>query len=81
MPLPIAYYGTDLGFTYVHGGQLHFLFGDTWATEAYDPIEASTASRYDDGFGTVAVSNWPDPAAINSDNLPLNKLGQNPASK
>ena len=32
--------------------QLQFLFGDSWATEEYAPIEASTGSRFDDGFGS-----------------------------
>lgn len=79
-PYPIAYYGTDLGFTYAHGGQLHFLFGDTWATEEYAPIQASTGSRFDDGFGTVDLSQWPDPARITPTNIPLIKLGQNPGT-
>jgi hypothetical protein len=79
-PDQIAYYGTDLGFTYVHEGQLHILFGDSWATEAYAPIEASTGSRFDDSFGTIALADWPDPAKISSDNMPLIKLGQNPGT-
>jgi len=76
----ISYYGTDLGFTYVHKGQLHFLFGDTWATEAYAPIEASTGSRFDDSFATLTMSEWPDPTAITNDNMPVIKLGQNPGT-
>jgi hypothetical protein len=79
-PDPIAYYGTDLGFSYVHGGQLHFLFGDSWATEAYAPIEESTGSRFDDSFGSIPLSEWPDPAAINKNNMPVLKLGQNPGT-
>jgi hypothetical protein len=79
-PHPIAYYGTDLGFSYRHEGLLHFLFGDTWATEAYAPIEASTGSRYDDGFGTVDLAAWSDPSRITSDNIPQIKLEQNPGS-
>jgi hypothetical protein len=79
-PERIAYYGTDLGFTYVHQGRLHFLFGDTWATEAYAPIEASTGSRFDDSFGTVTLAEWPDPAAISENNMPVLLLGQNPGT-
>ena len=79
-PEQIAYYGTDLGFTYVHDGQLHFLFGDTWATEAYAPIEASTGSRFDDSFASIPISKWPDPAAIDKNNMPVLKLGQNPGT-
>jgi len=79
-PLRIEYYGTDLGWSYEHEGQLHFLFGDTWATEAYAPIEASTGARFDDGFGTIDLSQWPDSSAITPINIPLIKLGQNPGS-
>jgi len=77
-PEPIAYYGTDLGFTYTHGGELKILFGDTWATEAYAPIEASTGSRFDDGFGSIDLSEWPDPSKIVPGNVPVIRLGQNP---
>ena len=63
-PQPIAFYGTDLGFTYQHGEQLQILFGDSWATERYAPIEASTGSRFDDGFGTIDVRKGFDPASI-----------------
>lgn len=76
-PRHIEYYGTDLGFTYRHGSQLHFLFGDSWATEKYAPIEASTGSRFDDGFGTVDLREWPDSSRISPTNIPLIKLGQN----
>src|SRR6185503_5533619 len=37
-PHQIAFYGTDLGFTYQHGTELEILFGDSWATESYAPI-------------------------------------------
>lgn len=76
-PHPINYYGTDLGFTYEHDGKIHFLFGDTWATEAYSPIEKSTGSRHDDSFGTVDLSAWSDPELITKKNIPSIKLGQN----
>jgi hypothetical protein len=79
-PHRIAYYGTDLGFTYAHAGRLHFLFGDTWATEAYAPIEASTGARFDDGFGTVELSRWRDPARISRSDMPLVQLGQHAGS-
>jgi len=75
-PHRIAYYGTDLGWTYSHQGQLHILFGDTWATEAYAPIEASTGARFDDGFGTIDLAQWPDPGKIAPGNIPLIHLGQ-----
>ena len=79
-PEPIAYYGTDLGFTYTHDGKLQLLFGDTWAVESYAPIEASTGSRYDDAFGTIDLSEWPDPTRITSDNIPVIRIGQNPGT-
>lgn len=79
-PVPIEYYGTDLGFTYEHRGTLHILFGDTWATEAYAPIESSTGARFDDGFGTIDLALWPDPGLIAPDNIPLIKLGQHVGS-
>ena len=79
-PIRIDYYGTDLGFSYQHGGQLHFLFGDTAANEKGDPIEASSKGVYDDSFGTIDPAEWPDPARITATNLPLVLLGQNPGS-
>jgi len=79
-PEPIAYYGTDLGFTYTHEGKLQILFGDTWAVESYAPIEASTGSKFDDGFGWIDLSEWPDPSKITPDNIPVLRLGQNPGT-
>jgi hypothetical protein len=76
-PHPIAYYGTDLGWTYAHAGQIVFLFGDTSANERGDPIQASTGGVYDDGFGTIDLATWPDPARITHSHLPLIRLGQN----
>jgi hypothetical protein len=75
-PVRIEYYGTDLGWSYAHKGTLHFLFGDSWATEAYAPIESSTGARFDDGFGTIDLAKWPDPGKIAPDNIPLLRLGQ-----
>jgi len=77
---PIAFYGTDLGFTYQHGEQLQILFGDSWATERYAPIEASTGSRFDDGFGTIDVRKEFDPASITPASIPPIRLGQNPGT-
>ncbi len=80
-PQRIAYYGTDLGFSYEHRGQLQFLFGDSWVSDRdYAPIEASTGSRFDDGFGTVELGEWPDPQRIGPGNIPLIRLGQNPGT-
>lgn len=79
-PLRIKYYGTDLGWSYEHRGQLHFLFGDTAATEQGEPIEASSKGVYDDAFGIIDLAQWPDPARITPSNIPLLKLGQNPGT-
>ena len=79
-PNHIEYYGTDLGFTYAHNGRLQFLFGDTWATEAYAPAEKSSGARLDDSYGTIDLDDWPDPAVITPQNLPRVRLGQNPGS-
>ena len=79
-PHRIEFYGTDLGFSYQHGTQLQFLFGDSWATERYAPIEASTGSRFDDAFGSVDLAQWPDPSLITPTHIPLIKLGQNPGT-
>ena len=79
-PHLIAFYGTDLGFTYQHGEQLQILFGDSWATERYAPIEASTGSRFDDGFGTIDVRKGFDPAGIAPTSIPPIRLGQNPGT-
>jgi hypothetical protein len=79
-PHHIEFYGTDLGFTYQHGTQLQILFGDSWATEKYAPIEASTGSRFDDGFGTIDLREWSDPARITAADIPPIRLGQNPGT-
>ena len=59
-PQLIAYGGTDLGWTYQHGGKIHFLFGDTHAGEKGDPI----SPVHDDTFGTIDLADWPDPTRI-----------------
>jgi len=76
-PIPAAYYGTDLGWSYQHGKQLHFLFGDTAATEKGDPIEASSKGLNDDSFGIIELAEWPDPTLITPSNIPRIRLGQN----
>jgi hypothetical protein len=75
-PHPIAYDGTDLGWSYQHGGKIHFLFGDTHAGEKGEPI----SRVHDDTFGTIELADWPDPARITRGNVPLIKLGQDPGT-
>jgi hypothetical protein len=79
-PDHIAYYGTDLGFSYRHGTRLEFLFGDSWATEQYAPIEASSGARFDDSFGSIDLEAWPDPTRITPIHMPTVRLGQNPGT-
>jgi hypothetical protein len=79
-PRKIEYYGTDLGFSYEHRGRLVFLFGDSWATEAYAPIQASTAGRYDDAFGWIDLAEWRDASRITPGHVPPVRIGQNPGT-
>jgi hypothetical protein len=79
-PHRIAYYGTDLGWSYAHEGKIHFLFGDSHAVEGDERIQASTAGTFDDAFGTIDSSEWPDPARITADDIPRIRLGQNPGT-
>jgi hypothetical protein len=80
MPHRILYYGTDLGWSYEHDGKIHFLFGDTWATEVYAPIESATGSKFDDSFGEIDLADWPDPARITKSSIPRIRLGQHAGS-
>jgi hypothetical protein len=79
-PIRIDYYGTDLGFSYGHQGQIRFLFGDTIANDKGEPIQASTARRYDDMTGSVDLALWNEPAKFSKENMPVIKLLQNPNS-
>jgi hypothetical protein len=76
-PRRAAYYGTDLGYSYEHGGQIHFLFGDTAASEQGATIEPSSQGLRDDSFGTIALADWPDPSKITPSSVPTVRLGQN----
>jgi hypothetical protein len=82
----IAFAGTDLGWNYVHNGNLQVLFGDTHATQAgapidpdYHPLAGQTAYTFDDGFGTIDLSVWNNPAGFNSGNIPKIQLAQHPS--
>jgi hypothetical protein len=75
-PVPIAWYGTDLGWSYAHGGKLHFLFGDSHANEKGQPIGIG----HDDGYGTIDLAEWPDPAQFGPHNIPPIRIGQEPGS-
>jgi hypothetical protein len=66
----IEYYGTDLGWTYVHQGQIHFLFGDTWKNDRGEPVTRT----HDDTFGTIPLSEWPSGALISSSSIPRVKF-------
>jgi Cys-rich repeat protein len=75
-PVPAHYYGTDLGFSYVHQGTLHFLFGDTMVEETGLRIWDDTGLPLDDIYATVPLSEWPDPRVIGPDNIPRIRIGQ-----
>ena len=79
-PHRIEYYGTDLGWTYEHKGQIQILFGDTMANEAGDPIEGSAGRKFEDSFGSIDLGQWNQPEAFTRENMPLIRLGQNPDS-
>lgn len=80
IPQPVAYMGTDLGWSYEHQGQLQFLFGDTAGDSAETPIEVTSGGTYDDSFGSIDLSQWSQPESFTRENIPLIKLGQNPGS-
>lgn len=71
-PHRIDYEGTDLGWSYLHDGKIHFLFGDTHAGDKGQPIDPV----YDDTFGSIDVAAWPDPGQMRPGNIPVLKLGQ-----
>jgi hypothetical protein len=75
-PHPIRYYGTDLGFTYLHQGKLVILFGDTMATETGDDIDDGSPPVQDDAYGTISLAGWNGPESIGPGNIPLILLGQ-----
>lgn len=86
-PYTIDFAGTDLGWSYVHDGDLKMLFGDTHATEAgapidpdYHPVGDQTAYTFDDGFGTIDLGTWDDPGTFSSSNIPTILLGQHATS-
>jgi hypothetical protein len=86
-PYTIDFAGTDLGWSYVHDGDLRFLFGDTHATEAgapvdpgYRPASGHTAYTFDDAFGTVDLGSWNDPTAFSPTTIPTILLGQHATS-
>ncbi len=80
-PENIGYYGTDLGWSYEHDGQIHFMFGDTWSTESYAPINGKESPLHDDVFGTVSLAEWPDGSRIKAGNIPTINLAQDPETK
>jgi len=71
-PQRVGFYGTDLGWSYAHGGKIHFIFGDTIADEK----GARIGELHDDTFGTIDLADWPDPSRISRDKLPVLRIGQ-----
>lgn len=79
-PHPIRYYGTDLGWTYEHEGELKILFGDTMATEEGGRIDEDLGPLYDDGYGSIDLSGWNNPEEFQPGHIPPILLGQLPDS-
>src|ERR1700712_495320 len=49
-------YGTDLGFTFSHAGQLYILFGDTWRTShSICDIQTQGFDLNDDAMATLPL--------------------------
>jgi prepilin-type processing-associated H-X9-DG protein len=71
-PQRIEYAGTDLGWSYQHGGRIQFLFGDTHVGDKGAPVDPV----HDDTFGSIALADAPDPARITRGSVPALKLGQ-----
>ena len=73
----IAALGTDLGWSYVHDGNLQFLFGDTWGSiDWFFGTGIFISDEHDDIYGTVDLTEWDDPATFSSSNIPTILLGQ-----
>lgn len=81
--------GTDLGWTYAHGDDLQFLFGDTHAAVSgltaspIDPTHGPSPATYDDAYGTVDLSTYDDPGVFPSSGVsgfPLILFGQHASS-
>jgi len=79
-PHRIEYWGTDLGWTYEHQGELKILFGDTAADADNTPIEASTGRTFEDSYGSIDLRKWNRPETFSREHMPRIKLGQNPDS-
>jgi hypothetical protein len=56
----IGLHGSDLGWSFVHRGNLHFLFGDSWSDERATPVDTMN----DDLEGRIALADFPSGAAV-----------------
>ena len=52
----LGFYGTDLGWTFAHGGEMWVMFGDTWGSWAADSI----APDADDALAKISLREFPD---------------------
>ncbi|MET0343220.1 MAG: hypothetical protein ABW252_19585 [Polyangiales bacterium] len=52
----VKFYGTDLGWTFVHNGQLWVLFGDSWKSWT----GATLTRDADDALGLISLKDFPD---------------------
>ncbi|HEV7716456.1 MAG TPA: hypothetical protein VGO53_12740 [Steroidobacteraceae bacterium] len=75
-PKHAMYYGTDLGWSYRHAGQIQFLFGDTIASESGDAIDRI----HDDAFGYIDLAQWSDASRISRGHVPPLRLAQIPGT-
>lgn len=79
-PKRARYFGTDLGFSYSHGENLVFLFGDTMAEQNGERIDKASGEIFDDMIGVIPLADWPDPTRIAPGNVPTIRLLQYPNS-
>lgn len=56
----LPFYGTDLGWTFVHGDDLWVMFGDTWLTFISNEI----AEDADDALGKISLKDFPNGDAV-----------------
>jgi hypothetical protein len=85
-PIPIQFYGTDLGFTYTSGGKVQILFGDSWRNESNQPIgnpsptSPAQAGDNDDAFGTIDLGVYSSPNVFSPMFIPVIKYAQDPGT-
>ena len=75
-----SFYGTDLGFSYVHDGQLRWVFGDTWyLREQMCWDSAWTNDVHDDVLGWIDLASRPDGDSVEMLGAPPLIMNRDPA--